>query len=450
MLEAIHNGPVDAALTASPGGSRMFLLDGPDRVYQTILEHMSEGVLSFTADGVILSANPRFAQFVQRPLEELSGAVLWDFVLPEDAERCRPLLPTEAAGQRYELTLSGVDGALVPVLLSLSVLDLGERRCFVGVATDLSEFKEREEALHRAHDTLERQVHQRTEALRSANEEMLAEIRERRNAEAALIEVENRLIQYSGHLETLVEQRTRQIRALERQRATMEQLAVLGRMAARVAHEINNPLAGIKNALLLLKDAVPAEHRYAHYVPRVQKEIDRIAAVVRRMFELSKPPGKDNQDSSAEGVLREIASLHAHGCRKRALKLDLRIDPACAETVVPAATVRQILSVLIQNAVDASPPGGRITVTASAVPGALVKYTVTDEGPGIPDERLAYVFEPFYTTKTAHREMGLGLGLCICRTLVSEASGTLSYRRSEKGGSVFTVELPLASQAFTE
>jgi len=100
---------------------------------------------------------------------------------------------------------------------------------------------------------------------------------------------EEELKKYKEHLEELVKERTERIRELEGQRAEIEKWAGMGQMAARIAHEINNPLAGIKNSFSLVKDAVSEDHPYYAYVGRIETEINRIARIVRQMFDLYRP-----------------------------------------------------------------------------------------------------------------------------------------------------------------
>jgi two-component system sporulation sensor kinase C len=570
VLNAIRDGEVDGVIVSDSRGDRIYTLQGADHTYRTLVEQMSEGALVLTSDGIILYANRRVAEFLQAPLEQVIGARLCRLVVPEDVTKCRQLCAADDPGVQAEISLLRADASRLPVLLSLSAaLEDGVKTLFA-VMTDLTEQKRNEEALRRAHDSLEQRVRARTAELQAANDDLQREVRERRRVEEALRQseerfrqlaeniddvfwikdrdsksllylspafehiwerprapyierfsryldhvhpddrdrlkaanakvidniqagtaafveeyrivmpdgrvrwmlsrafpvfdengdayrlagvteditdqkdAEDRLLQYSEQLEVLVEQRTAQVRDLEAQRASMEHLAAAGRMAARVAHEINNPLAGIKNAFLLLRDAIPQDHKYAHYVPRIQQEIDRIATVVRQMFELCQPADEDGDKATVDRVLKDLLALHELGCRKRGVSLDLDLDPAIAQLTFPGATLRQVLYPLIQNAIDVSPAGGHVRIAVEPTDTAEVRFAVTDEGPGIPDDRLPFIFQPFYTTKTSHRGSGLGLGLSICRTLVEKMCGSLTYARPPAGGSRFTVQLPLA------
>jgi PAS domain S-box-containing protein len=258
-------------------------------------------------------------------------------------------------------------------------------------------------------------------------------------------EVEEQLRRYSEELEALVEERTRRVRELERQRVMMEQLAAAGRMAARVAHDINNPLAGIKNAFLLLKDAIPETHKYARYVPRIEEEIARIAGIVRQMFELCRPQEGVEERLPCAKVLQDVVALHDLACRKRGVTLSVALDPPCADVPLPEHSLRQVLYNVLQNAVDASPQGGHIEVAVDMVPGPAIRFSVRDQGAGIPENRQPYIFEPFYSTRFPHRASGLGLGLPISHTLVENLGGTITFHSVPNQGTTFVVTLPIES-----
>ncbi len=253
---------------------------------------------------------------------------------------------------------------------------------------------------------------------------------------------EERLRRHGEELETRVRERTEQVRQLEYQRAAMEHLAAVGRVAARVAHEINNPLAGIKNAFLLVKDAIPSDHRYAGYIPRIQDEIDRIARIVRQMFELCPAEEGEAECGPADEVLRDVATLLESECARRAVRFETVLAPECARLRVPANSLRRVVHGLAQNAVDVSPREGTVRLEARVGPESRLEVEVRDPGPGIPEDRRPFIFEPFYTTKKAHGSSGLGLGLSICKALVEGLGGGIAYETTEGRGTVFRVTLP--------
>ena len=274
----------------------------------------------------------------------------------------------------------------------------------------------------------------------------MEDITERKVAEEALRESREQLQRYSKELEVMVEDRTAQIRELQKQQVESEKLAATGRMAAKIAHEINNPLAGIKNSFLLVKDIAEKEHPHYAYVDRIENEIDRIAIIVRRMFDLYSPDRKEPREVAIEEVLADVVLLLESSCRPREIKLETRVpdDPVIA--VLPLGYVNQILFNVVGNAIDASEPGGTVSVDLTTED-AVATITVTDRGCGIPDEIADRIFEPFFTTKDGTEMRGLGLGLSITKSMVEASGGSISFESPPSEGTVFTVTLPLRPAA---
>jgi PAS domain S-box-containing protein len=249
------------------------------------------------------------------------------------------------------------------------------------------------------------------------------------------------LLHYSEHLEDLVELRAERIRELERNRVQSEQLASTGRMAARIAHEINNPLAGIKNSFLLVKDAVPVDYPYYRYVGAIEKEIDRIARIVSQMFDLYQPEQEQPQRFNLGETVEDVILMLEPMSRQRGVTVNVRMPDFPLIVFQPEGLVRQVLYNLISNAIEASPPEESVRV--STVPLAEnVSIAVADHGRGISEEVASHLFEPFFTTKRAGAEEGVGLGLSVSRTLVELMGGSLSYQSKVGEGTVFRMVLP--------
>ncbi len=231
------------------------------------------------------------------------------------------------------------------------------------------------------------------------------------------------------------------IKKLERQQVESEKLAATGRVAARVAHEINNPLAGIKNSFHLIKDAVPEDYPYYHYVGRIEKEIDRIARIVRQMFNLY----RQDQEASCEFLVNEtisdVVALLEANARQRDVNVQLVSNPIVAVTL-PEGLLRQVLYNIIQNAIEASPDGQAVKVTTDVKDG-LLEISVSDRGCGIQKELRSRIFEPFFSTKSNVPRAGLGLGLSITKSMVETMGGTLDFKSQVNRGTVFQVMLPL-------
>ncbi len=221
-----------------------------------------------------------------------------------------------------------------------------------------------------------------------------------------------------------------------------ENLAATGRMAAGIAHEINNPLNGIRASLHLVEKAVPANHPDFEFVKRIEREIDRIATITHRMFTLYKPTQDEAQEFSLKKLLEDVVYLSQPNAEKSGARLTYTAQVSECLVRLPEAAVSEVLYNLVKNAIEASPEGGEVTVTLSCVEGyALI--TIEDQGDGIPEELKDRVFEPFFTTKSGSGERGLGLGLATARSRVEAMCGHISFNPSKVQGTVFHVTLPI-------
>jgi len=254
--------------------------------------------------------------------------------------------------------------------------------------------------------------------------------------------VERSLLMYTGNLEAEVNARIAQIQRLEAERARAEKLASTGRLAARVAHEIINPLASIKNAFALVKDGVRPDFPHAHYVPRIEREIDRIARIVGQMRELYRPITEPVMDCDVVELTQDVLALAEPEAEGRRIQFRLKASEWPLYAAVQQDGLRQILQNLLRNALDASPAGGVIEVTVSAGD-AEVELVVADQGPGVPEALAEQVFEPFFTTKSGADEYsGLGLGLTIAQGLALAMRGHLSVLKGQGRGAAFRLAIP--------
>jgi PAS domain S-box-containing protein len=256
---------------------------------------------------------------------------------------------------------------------------------------------------------------------------------------------EDRIRRYNQELEELVRQRTERIQQLERQRVEDEKLAATGRMAARIAHEINNPLAGIKNSFLVIKDFVPKDHPDFDFVSIILKEIDRVAAIVHQMFNLYRPDRNLTKEFPAGEAIRDVVALCRSSAGDRGIKIAVDISQTADVKVKSEGALRQILFNLVRNAIEASLAGNEIQVKAGAAAGVLT-VSVADQGNGIPAEIQSQIFEPFFTTKSGNSTGGLGLGLSISRSLAEAAGGSIHFESQKDKGTIFYFSLPVIVQ----
>ncbi|MBS0169414.1 MAG: PAS domain S-box protein [Nitrospira sp.] len=263
------------------------------------------------------------------------------------------------------------------------------------------------------------------------------DITERRQAEEALRQVQ-------CELEHRVRERTVRIQELESQRSQAEKLAALGHLAVGIAHEVNNPLAGITNAFHLVKEGIDPDHRHYRFVELIDREIRRLASIVKKMYTLYQGvPAGTCEPTDIAALLQDLTTLLGHAVASKGLhfRTEVRTARACVE--VSRSDLFQVLLNLVQNAIDASSPGGEVLLCVVEQDGQL-RWSVIDQGAGVPPDILPHIFEPFFTTKAGSRWRGLGLGLSVSRGLVQAMGGRIDIDTNVEQGATFTVVHPLA------
>ncbi len=255
---------------------------------------------------------------------------------------------------------------------------------------------------------------------------------------------------YTEHLEQLVQERTARIAQLEKHRQQMEKLAALGELAAGVAHEINNPLAGIRNAFSLFRDGISPDHEHYELLELVDQEIERISSIIHQMYQLYRRSPQQTVEFSMQKTIGDVAVLCEPIARRYQVKLivgnDWQTNGDGGEQVcLPEGEVKQVLFNLIRNAIQASRPGSDVNVYMD-IDGDGCRVIVRDDGCGIEASALKHIFEPFYTTKSELKE-GMGLGLSVSRNLVEGMNGSLAVQSGFGKGSTFTVTLPRRVQS---
>lgn len=236
---------------------------------------------------------------------------------------------------------------------------------------------------------------------------------------------------------------SREVRRARAVQARQSRLALMGTMAASVAHEIRNPLNALTLAIDYLKrrartadQAVPTAE-LAEDLSSMQHEVNRLEQVVRDFADLSKEPRIELQSTSLRGAIEHVVKLFGPLARQREIELHAHYDDGGLSVNADVRRMEQVLVNLVKNALEATPARGSVAVRTSADEGRLV-IEVADTGSGIPPQRQALLFEPFQTTR-AH---GLGLGLFLSKRLVEAHGGTLSMNSNSGAGTVFRIVLP--------
>jgi len=238
---------------------------------------------------------------------------------------------------------------------------------------------------------------------------------------------------------------------IEGQLRSADRLAAVGELAATITHEIRNPLSSIRGTVEILKEDFPANSPKAEFFGILLKETDRLNKVVEEYLGLARSKAAEGTTAFLDlgDLARQTAALVGVQTAKQGVRLTLAIDVPLPVRGNPVH-LKQVLLNLLLNAVQVTKPGGEIHLRGGVreglvkgleyrdVEGRLVEIVVEDEGPGIPEEDLAKVFQPFYTT----RPEGTGLGLAISLRIAESHGGTLKAENRPGGGARFVLSLP--------
>lgn len=230
---------------------------------------------------------------------------------------------------------------------------------------------------------------------------------------------------------------------MERRMLEMEKFAATGRLAGTIAHEINNPLEAIKNAIHLLGDAIPPEYHPIYDV--LKSETERVTRIVRQMLGLYRNT-VNLASFDLNGVVEDTLALFTGSLAKAGLTVEKRLGNLLAMKG-SADQFRQLLSNLVVNARDSMAPGGKLTIRTRESRSAdglrrWVTITLADTGCGIDHSLQKSMFDPFVTTKG---EKGTGLGLWIVKGIVENHNGRIGVRSTVGKGTVIKLVFPISS-----
>ncbi|MBJ6727825.1 two-component system sensor histidine kinase NtrB [Geomesophilobacter sediminis] len=240
------------------------------------------------------------------------------------------------------------------------------------------------------------------------------------------------------------------VRELEEAVRQADRLSSLGALAAGLAHEIKNPLGGIKGAAQLLEMEFPDNEDLREYVRVMLKEVQRVNVIVEELLALASPGRLKLGKVNLHRVLSDIVLLQKRASDGKKIVIQQYFDPSIPPILADEALLTQLFLNLIRNAIEAVGEDGVVKVTSKVLSdysmtpigerrARMVAIEVADNGPGIPEDVIDHLFTPFFTTKTK----GTGLGLAICQKIVSEHRGMIRVESDRSRGTVFTVTLPL-------
>jgi len=230
---------------------------------------------------------------------------------------------------------------------------------------------------------------------------------------------------------------------LERELAERERLASLGRMAATVAHEIKNPLSAIKSIAQVMREDESLRNEYERDLGLIVGETDRLSQSVTQLLSFARKESPAAPPLSVEELVRSVADLFRANAKEQGIVLDCEINVQAELAGKSVSALRDALSNLLLNAMQATPAGGRVKLIAATANDDLV-ISVEDSGTGVPADLRERIWEPFFTT----RQRGTGLGLAIVRKRVQEVGGSASLDVSRNGrGALFQLRVPLSEES---
>ncbi|HLF02684.1 MAG TPA: GAF domain-containing protein [Anaerolineales bacterium] len=269
----------------------------------------------------------------------------------------------------------------------------------------------------------------------------------------------------AGHVATALENaylyaRTRQTvrelsESLEQLKQTQMQLiqsaklAAVGQLAAGVAHEINNPLTTISGFSELILEDLPPDNAIRNDLTMIRREAQRARDVVRRLLDFARQSGPHSEPADLNDVVRETVILMRNAAVTKSVKVIERYAPDLPWARIDVNQIKQVVLNLLNNAVQAMPKGGSLTVATETAlrdrPGICLR--LADTGVGIPTENLERIFEPFFTTKPPGE--GTGLGLALSYSIVREHGGVIEVSSVMNKGTIFTIWLPVDSEQYS-
>ena len=240
-------------------------------------------------------------------------------------------------------------------------------------------------------------------------------------------------------------------KVLEEDLKRTDRLALMGTLAAGLAHEIKNPLGGIKGAAQLLRRTGRGDPSVAEFTDIMIREVDRVNQLIEQLLDLSRPADLDLAPVNIHEILDSVLLLEGQTVAAREIQLRKRFDPSLPPVRADRAQLTQVFLNLVKNAFQAMGQSGALTVTTrletdyrvrdqNQASNRFIWVEIADQGAGIRDEDLPQIFSPFFTTKTG----GTGLGLAICYRIINEHGGTIRVESAEGKGSTFKVSLMVA------
>jgi two-component system NtrC family sensor kinase len=251
-------------------------------------------------------------------------------------------------------------------------------------------------------------------------------------------------------LEERVDEKTRELKQAHQRMLHVEKMATIGKMAAVVAHEINNPLSGILTYAKLVKRwiekntvASPKQEEMKGSLDLVASESKRCGELVKNLLSFSRVSPMNLAWCDLNQVIDRCLRLVQHKLEMSSIQMNLNLEQELPTTHCDPAQIEQVVLAMVINAIDAMPQGGNLWIGTRVVAGSAIELVIRDDGIGIPEEHFSHIFEPFYSNKESG---GSGLGLAISQNIVERHGGHIDVKSVVGEGTTFKIVLPIDSQ----
>jgi len=222
-----------------------------------------------------------------------------------------------------------------------------------------------------------------------------------------------------------------------------EKLTSLGQMAASIAHEVNNPLAGVLIYTQLLTKKITADELSKEValeqLSKMETELTRSSKLIRNLLDFARQSTPTLRGVNANEVIERAFGLVGHQAELQSIQVIKELTPALPKVMADFDQLQQVCANLILNAIQAMPDGGRLTLRTSLDSNDQIKIEVGDTGCGISEENLHKLFTPFFTTKVKGK--GVGLGLAVAYGIIQRHKGRIEVQSEEGKGTTFTIYL---------
>ena len=391
---------------------------------ESIISSMSDGLLVTSSDGRISQANQALGQLMGCPIEEVLNKRLHD--LFQQADQVKDLFDKSKDNSepvKSEQLLRAAEGRTIPVILSITNLGRGEHVFDrqVCIVADITDRKEAERVLQQSHDELEHRVAERTRELAESNQALHMEMKERMRVEEDL-----------------------------RQAQKME---AIGTLAGGIAHDFNNILTSILGYVDLSRYSTD-KTEITSFLDEVFKAGLRAKDLVQQILTFSRQSEQEKTPIFLHSVIKESLKLLRASIPTN-IEISQEIDTECGMVMADPTQIHQIMMNLCTNAYHAiENSGGGLAVSLCEVtvkedvpgllPGPYLQLQVCDSGPGMPQETMERIFEPYFTTKKDGK--GTGLGLSVVHGIVESHDGKITVQSTPGEGTCFTILLPCCDE----